>query len=267
MKRKPILGAAVIAGLLLALMLAGCGRSPSTSASPTQTPIYVVVTDTPAPGATQTAAAGQQTEEPEQTPEGEGGAEGEEAGPEDTGVVPIPTPFVCKAEIVEQTFEQGFMFWVGGTVDERCQVEHDFEPGSGEIWVLILDDDNAQYGKWYAFTDDWDEDTDPESDPDMEPEDEDLIQPVRGFGKVWRDDLTDDQRDQLGYATAGEFKFVTDYRYDPGGFLNEAGEFVPRPGIHRLVALGGEQLFFDEQSGEGHFINPADDEDEGDDGG
>jgi hypothetical protein len=264
MKRKPILGAAVIVSLLLALTLAGCGGGGSSaSAAPTQTPIYIVVTDTPAPGATQTA--GQQTEEAESTPESEGESEEAENAPEDTGVVPIPTPFVCKAEVVEQTFEQGFMFWVGGTVDERCKTKHDFEPGSGEIWVLILDEDDAQYGEWYAFIDDWDEDTDPESDPDMDPEDDDLIQPVRGFGKVWRDELTEDQRDKLGYATAGEFKFVTDYRYDPGGFLNEAGEFVPRPGIHRLVALGGEQLFFDEQSGEGHYINPGDDEN-GDDG-
>ncbi len=260
MKRRPILGAAVIVSLLLALTLAGCGGGGSSaSAAPTQTPIYVVVTDTPAPGATQ--AAGQQTEEPESTPGSEGEGEPDNES-EDTGVVPIPTPFVCKAEIVEQTFEQGFMFWVGGTVDERCKTEHDFEPGSGEIWVLILDEDDAQYGEWYAFVDDWDEDTDSESDPDMDPEDDDLIQPVRGFGKVWRDELTEDQRDKLGYATAGEFKFVTDYRYDPGGFLNEAGEFVPRPGIHRLVALGGEQLFFDEQSGEGHYINPGDDEEE-----
>jgi hypothetical protein len=252
----------VVISLLLALALTGCGGGSAADGPPTQTPIYVVVTDTPAPGTTQ--ATGQQTEEPESTPESEGEGNPDEAGAEseDTGVVPIPTPFVCKAEIVEQTFEQGFMFWVGGTVDERCKAEHDFEPGSGEIWVLILDEDDAQYGEWYAFVDNWDEDTDPESDPDMDPEDDDLRQPVRGFGKVWRDELTEDQRDDLGYATAGEFKFVTDYRYDPGGFLNEAGEFVPRPGIHRLVALGGEQLFFDEQSGEGHYINPGDDTEE-----
>lgn len=265
MKRTHIPGFTVAASLLLALALAGCGMlRTAAEASPTQTPVYVVITDTPAPDETQPEG---QTEEEEQPPEETQEAEEEDEESAESEVVAIPTPFVCKAEIVEQTFEQGFMFWVGGSVDERCKSEHDFEPGSGEIWVLILDEDDAQYGEWYAFVDDWDEDTDPEDDPDMDPEDEDLRQPVRGFGKVWRDELTEDQRDDLGYATAGEFKFVTDYRYDPGGFLNEAGEFVPRPGIHRLVALGGEQLFFDEQSGEGHFISPAEDgENGGEDG-
>jgi len=119
--------------------------------------------------------------------------------------------------------------------------------------VAILDE-TGQVGDWLRFPDEWDPATDPESDPNLEPPSEDLQQPVRGFGYIWREKLTDNQREDLGWATADEFKFTTDYRYDTGGFLNNDDEFVPRPGIHRILALGGEQFFFDETSGMVFFI-------------
>lgn len=240
---------------LAALALAACGSAGDDEAM-TQTPIYVVITDTPEISAADLAPAVESGTEADGTA-AEAGTEQTEAvvTPEpavteaaDSGVVAVPTPFLCKAEVVEQTFEHGFMFWIGGTTSERCKTEHDFTPGSGEIWIAIFEDGDARVGEWIVVTDTWDENTEPETDPDLEPPDADLIQPARGFGKAWREGLTERQRDDLGWATAGEFKFVTDYRYDAGGFLNDAGEYVPRPGVHRIVALGGEQLFYDEQS-------------------
>ncbi|HPV07587.1 MAG TPA: hypothetical protein PK801_11450 [Aggregatilineales bacterium] len=231
--------------LVLALVLAACGGT-GMAQVPTQTPQFIVITDTPEGGV---------PAQPASTPEpGATDALGGTAAV-DTGIVPIPTPFLCKAQVIEQSFENGFMFWVGGTTEERCNVEHDFTPGSGEIWISIFPD-GGQVGEWVVVTDTFDETVDPEFDPNLEPPSEDLRQPVRGFGKAWREALTSEQRERLGWATGDELPFVTDYRYDAGGFLNDAGEYVPRPGMHRIMGLGGEQFFYDEQSRATFYIPP-----------
>ncbi len=240
----------VVAGLLVA-----CGGAGSVGGAPTQTPVYVVITDTPHPDDSGVGPAESGVGQDDSGDEGGNGGSAAPAGDSsDSDLVAVPTPFLCKAEVVEQTYEGGYMFWVGGTVSERCKTEHDFDPGSGEIWVAILGDGRDD---WLVFTDDWEEGVDPEKDEGLEVP-EGLLQPIRGFGKVWRERLDDEDREDLGWATAPEFKFVTDYRYDPGGFLNDAGEYVPRPGVHRLVALGGEQFFFDEASETVFYIEPED---------
>ncbi len=212
------------AALNVALLVA-CSGQPSQQ--PTQTPIYLVI-----PGET-----------PPITP-------GDPAGT----ALPagFPTPFICNAEIVEQPYEHGRMFWVGKTLDERCKEEHDFTPGSGEIWVLIFDQ-GADDGEWFAFVDDWDSESEIPFDITMT-EPPGLYQPVRGFGKVWRERLTDEQRIALGWALALEIKFVTTYRYDGGGFINGQGTFIPRPGLHTLTSFGGERFFLDEQTRRFQYI-------------
>lgn len=234
--------------LALALVLAACA-GPGVAQVPTQTPQFVVITDTPEGGAPVEEPSPASTPQP-----------GETAAPSstaavDTDIVPIPTPFLCKAQVIEQSFENGFMFWVGATTDERCNVEHDFTPGSGEIWISIFPA-NGQVGEWVTVPDTFDETADPESNPDLEPPSGEVRQPIRGFGKAWREGLTAEQREQLGWATGDELPFVTDYRYDAGGFLNDAGEYVPRPGTHRIMGLGGEQFFYDEQSRATFYIPP-----------
>jgi hypothetical protein len=207
----------------LTAMLAGCGTAGP--AEPTQTPVFVVV--------------------PADTPQGGGTDEAAEANG-------YPTPTSCRAEVVEQTYENGRMFWVGGTLEERCKAEHDFTPGSGEIWVIIFDESGLG-GDWLVFVDDWDEENDVPYDITLDVP-EGLIQPVRGFGKVWRERLTDEQREAIGWATQNEVKYVTDYRYESGGFVDAEGEFVARPGLHTLVTLGGDRVFFDEPSQTFDFI-------------
>jgi hypothetical protein len=96
--------------------------------------------------------------------------------------------------------------------------------------------------------DNWDEDTEIESDPEVDPPD-DLFQPTRGFGKVWRERLTDDQRETLGWATSPEIGYTTEYRFEAGGFVDSAGTYVERPGMHSLITFGNEVIIFDE-SGE-----------------
>lgn len=193
------------------------------SQSPTQTPIVVIVT-----GETPGSASGN-------TPTN---------GTPPPGI--FPTPSICDAEIVEQSFEHGRMFWIGKTPETRCQVEQDFSLGSGEIWVAIFDE-NGRGGEWLIFDDDWVEGVDPESDPDLIPP-EDLLQPVRGFGKVWREKLSAAQRESLGWAMVPEIKFVTKYRYEAGGLIDTEGQYVPRPGLHVLLSFGDERFYFDEPS-------------------
>ena len=156
-------------------------------------------------------------------------------------------PFTCRAGVIEQSFENGFMFWVGHTTQERCTDQHAFTASSGEIWVAILDK-SGKTGQWLIFVDDWQEGVDPVTDLSLTPPGEGLSQPVRGFGKVWRTKLDDQQRKNLGWATGDELPFTTDYTYQSASFKNAQGEVVPRPGKHTLRGLAGDLFEFDENT-------------------
>lgn len=155
-------------------------------------------------------------------------------------------PFTCQAGVIEQSFENGFMFWVGHTTQERCTDQHAFTPGSGEVWVAILDS-AGKSGQWLIFVDDWQDGTDPVDDPSLNPP-EGMSQPVRGFGKIWRTKLSEQQRTSLGWATGDELPFATDYTYESASFKNTQGEVVPRPGKHTLRGLAGDLFEFDENT-------------------
>ncbi|NDJ53705.1 MAG: hypothetical protein GYB68_11555 [Chloroflexi bacterium] len=169
------------------------------------------------------------------------------AGPTPTAIAAAPTPTSCDGQIVSQPFERGHMFWVARAAEQRCDAQHSFAPGTGSIWVLFYEDDSKSEGEWLSFVDDWDDATEPVSDPSLVAPAE-LLQPVNGFGKVWREKLTDDERQQLGWATWREEVFVTSYRYEPGFSETEADEFVVQPGQHVLETLAGERYFLDESS-------------------
>jgi hypothetical protein len=156
-------------------------------------------------------------------------------------------PFTCKAGVVEQSFERGFMFWVGHTTQERCLEQHTYALGSGEVWVAILDEKGKQ-GQWLIFVDDWQAGIDPETDPSLTPPSADVSQPVRGFGKIWRLKLTEEQRNAIGWATGTELPFTSDYTYESASFKNDQGEVVPRPGKHSLRGLAGDLFVFDENA-------------------
>ncbi len=159
---------------------------------------------------------------------------------------PQPTPFLCKAGVIEQSFEHGFMFWIGRTTSEKCSVQHSFARNSGEIWVAFANQ-SIPKGKWMIFTDDWDSSSEPESDPSLVAP-PNLIQPVRGFGKVWRIHLSDQDRKTLGWATGQELPFSTDYQYEGTAISNASGEAVARPGKHIFKGLAGDTFIFDEVS-------------------
>jgi hypothetical protein len=99
-------------------------------------------------------------------------------------ICPTAAPLVSPA--AEQYFEHGVMIWVAE---------------EGRIYVLY---DEGIYA-WDVFLDTW-QPGDPESDPTLQPP-PGLYQPVRGFGRVWREER--DVRDRLGWALAPESGFTT----------------------------------------------------------
>jgi hypothetical protein len=101
-----------------------------------------------------------------------------------------PQPVGCPASpavatrMVQQPFEHGLMFWV--------QTEK-------RIYVLF---DDKRSPAW-AYYEDQFKDGQPESDPAFQPPSAGLVQPIRGFGLVWRSHQKE-VRARLGWATAPE---------------------------------------------------------------
>ena len=145
-----------------------------------------------------------------------------------TPFVTQPTPTVRQIQVAEQIFERGRMFWLQPT---------------GQIWVLVVTGEGS--GDWFVYEDLFQE-GDLESDPGIVPPDDSLLQPVRGFGRLWRDNS--EVRELLGWATTDEFGFVTSYEYHPT-LRYEDGRFVAAPGEHVMHSLYGEGFRFIEESG------------------
>lgn len=102
-------------------------------------------------------------------------------------------PDICPAQAAlisdaaEQSFEHGFMLWL-----------------AREDRIYILFNDNSS-PHWNAYTDEWDP-GEPENDPTLNPS-PGLVQPVRGFGLIWREQPS--VRERLGWATGEEVAFKT----------------------------------------------------------
>jgi hypothetical protein len=99
-----------------------------------------------------------------------------------------PAPDDCPAgepvtsAAAEEAFEGGTMVWLE----------------TSDAIIVFLDD-----GRWQRFEDTWSE-GEPESDPALIPP-EGRFQPIRGFGKLWRQQL--DIRQSLGWAVGVELGF------------------------------------------------------------
>jgi hypothetical protein len=106
--------------------------------------------------------------------------------------------------------------------------------------VLILTGEGR--GSWTVYPDTYQDGVDAEVDASIVAPDG-LIQPTRGFGKLWRDNQ--DVRDDLGWATTPEFGYVSRYEYHPGGTIRN-GQYVAAPGYHILYSLYQEQFRFNE---------------------
>jgi hypothetical protein len=128
--------------------------------------------------------------------------------PSDAG---CPTAPAVRSLAVYQPFERGAMFWLAE---------------SRTIYVLYAD---AEAPSWAAFADEF-RDGQPESDPSLRAP-EGRLQPIRGFGLVWRSREAVQRR--LGWATAPESAFETE-------FQSGAAALFLRDREGKLVGLYGE---------------------------
>lgn len=149
----------------------------------------------------------------------------------------FPTPIVGQFLVAEQTFENGRMFWLSPI---------------NQIWVLTYDEDENQV--WEVYEDTFVEGM-PESDPAFEPDNEDLMQPIRGFGLLWRENTR--LRETIGYATQDEVGYMANYQYHYGGFVDENDNYVPGPGYHLLESLSREVYRFNEEIMTWEVGNPS----------
>ncbi|NDJ85868.1 MAG: hypothetical protein GYB66_08285 [Chloroflexi bacterium] len=150
----------------------------------------------------------------------------------------FPTPRVESTMIAEQIFEGGRMIWLR---ENR------------QVWVLVGDSVDPQRGDWYCFEDTFVEGG-VEFLPTLEPPaaattDSDWVepriqQPIRGFGKIWRDN--EDLRAKLGWALASEIEHSARREYIAGGIVNQDDVYVPAPGEWRISSFYGETLIMNE---------------------
>jgi len=103
---------------------------------------------------------------------------------------------------VWQSFEHGAMFW-----------------RQSDRSIFVLSELAIRQGLpsdvWWRVADTWQE-GEPESDPNLVPP-EGLLQPVRGFGKVWRSNAF--VRDGVGWATSQEISTSSVWQTFDGGWM------------------------------------------------
>jgi hypothetical protein len=141
-------------------------------------------------------------------------------------VDPFPTPVTGQIYVAEQVFQRGRMFWLNPI---------------NQIWVITTNDDGELI--WQIYQDEFEEGM-PESEPDFAPTEPGLLQPIRGFGLLWREN--DVLRAQLGWAIADEVGYLANYEYHYGGTLDANNTFVQGSGYHIIEALSREVYRFNE---------------------
>jgi hypothetical protein len=106
-----------------------------------------------------------------------------------------PSGGATNTSAAEQLFQDGRMIWLEQAQTGGAAIQ-------SQILVFYAD------GKYEQYEDTW-TDAEPESDPAIVPP-AGLHQPVRGFGKIWRENPG--VRDRLGWATAPEQGFDTQWQ-------------------------------------------------------
>jgi hypothetical protein len=177
-----------------------------TASADTATPLANAATPSATPSAEPTASSSS-TPTPSPTPD------------------PRPTPVIGQIYVAEQVFERGRMFWL--------------QPAK-QIWVLSSD--SSGKAVWSVYADSFVEGM-AELDPMLTPP-AGLLQPMRGFGKLWRENAN--VRAALGWAKQPEIGYQTRYEYHAGGSVNAQGQFVQASGYHVLETLEGVQFRFTE---------------------
>ena len=213
--------------IAIALLITACQGPP-----PTQIVLVVTATPDSADEPTDEASSNSQTDEEATDEPTEEPTETLEPSITPTATItptpdPFPTPVEGQIYVAEQRFEDGWLFWLQPV---------------GQIWVLTINEDNE--GIWSVYEDTFVE-GEPEIDPEIVPPEE-LYQPERGFGKLWRENP--EVREAIGWALEPELGHTTQYEYHAGGSVSDDNEYEPGPGYHLVVSLFGDTFRFNEGS-------------------
>jgi hypothetical protein len=155
--------------------------------------------------------------------------------------VGFPTPQIYGVTVVEQVFENGRMIW--------------FQP-NGHIWVMLGPEGGIDptSGTWFCVLDTFvDGDVEREEALDPPPGTTTAsrwdravpLQPIRGFGKVWRTDPT--VRERLGWAVMLETMYNTRYEYHAGGRVVN-GTYQAAAGTYQLESQFQYTLVMQEEA-------------------
>jgi len=148
-----------------------------------------------------------------------------------------PAPIMCPSyeatftSAAEQAFQNGRTIWL----EEIRGIDV-----VTEGVILILYNDN----QWQSFDDTWTSE-DLESDPGVVPP-EGLLQPVRGFGKIWRGN--ESVREKLGWALSPERGFESAWQW-------QAQESLPA--IAYVRTIDGDVIrLYGSDSGNWEYVTP-----------
>lgn len=119
---------------------------------------------------------------------------------------------------VEQRFDSGMMIWL----ESRDAIFVMFNDGEVPAWFSVPD--NFQDG-------------DPERDDSLSPP-PDRLQPIRGFGLVWRE--SPNVRERLGWALASELGYDGIIQVSAGGTESEVVQLRLQDGSILALEAGGE---------------------------
>jgi hypothetical protein len=135
------------------------------------------------------------------------------------GTTSCPFRPAASSWAAEQVFEGGRLIWLQGIPAESTGSGR---PQGPTIYVLYSSTEQGD-GGWYEKYDDTWVSGEPESDPSISPP-EGLFQPVRGFGKLWRDHP--EVRERLGWALAPEQGFESAFQVDWRPYYLVSGTYI-----------------------------------------
>lgn len=127
---------------------------------------------------------------------------------------PAPFPLIA-VPAASQRFERGAMYWISSNYGR-----------SGDIWVVFFDNARGSL-VWQLYPDNWRE-GDPPNGGETAPQG--LYEPIRGFGKLWRENA--ELRQTLGWAVEPERADTATMQYFQGGAWA-----IYRAGVDRVYIM------------------------------
>lgn len=146
-----------------------------------------------------------------------------------------PAPSQVNVAAVYEPFERGFMIYLS----DRKQIWVFIRPTLANTTTNLP----VNFGQWLAYADTF-KDGEPETDPTFAAPTR-LLQPKRGFGKVWRENAL--VRAGIGWALEWELPYNASLTTYPIGTI-EGGKFNHKFSFHIITILDGSSIHVNEST-------------------